>query len=256
MQDSNQSVVAGFDAAGCSTTTVSWFSAGVSSAVATWLCLPRVQRIIYTHIDDQHEDTLRFVRDCEKWWGRSVEIIQAELKTVEDACLHRQFVKGVGGASCTRMLKRELRKRWESQNTFFNRFCYVWGYDKDEQRRADDIEDAMPDHEHLFPLIDRGISKEEAHAILQRNGVRRPVMYDLGYPNNNCIGCVKGGAGYWNKIRVDFPAVFAKRAAMERTIGGSCLNGTYLDELAPDAGRDVGPVVPECGAACELLSNK
>lgn len=30
-------------------------------------------------------------------------------------------------------------------------------------------------------------------------------MYDLGYANNNCIGCVKGGIGYWNKIRIDFP---------------------------------------------------
>lgn len=234
--------------------TVSWFSAGVSSAVATWLETERVQRIIYTHIDDQHEDTGRFIKDCEAWWGRPVEIIQDELKTVEAACMQRQFVNGPGGASCTRMLKRELRKQWESHAQFFNHFRYVWGYDKDEQRRADDILDAMPEHEHLFPLIERGISKEEAHAILQAHGIRRPAMYDLGYPNNNCIGCVKGGKGYWNKIRVDFPAVFAKRAAMERAIGGSCINGTYLDELDPEAGRDAGPIVPECGAACELLT--
>ena len=33
----------------------------------------------------------------------------------------------------------------------------------------------------------------------------------MGYNNNNCIGCIKGGMGYWNKIRVDFPEVFEKR---------------------------------------------
>ena len=33
--------------------TVSWFSAGVSSAVATKLIIDEVDRIIYTHIDDQ-----------------------------------------------------------------------------------------------------------------------------------------------------------------------------------------------------------
>lgn len=236
--------------------TVSWFSAGVSSAIATWLEIASVHRIIYTHIDDQHEDTIRFVRDCEQWWKHPVEIIQAEQKTVEAACMHRQFVNGPGGASCTRMLKRELRKQWESHTQFFNTFRYVWGYDKDETRRTADILDAMPEHEHVFPLVDRGISKEEAHAILKAHGIRRPAMYDLGYPNNNCVGCVKGGAGYWNKIRRDFPEVFAKRAAMERTIGGSCINGTYLDELDPEAGRDVGIIVPECGVACELLSNK
>jgi predicted kinase len=45
-----------------------------------------------------------------------------------------------------------------------------------------------------------------------------------------------------------------RNAAMERVIGGSCINGTYLDELDPEAGRDVCPIVPECGAMCEILT--
>ena len=235
--------------------TVSWFSAGVSSAVATWLERERVNRIIYTHINDQHEDTGRFINDCERWWGRPVEIIQSKLETVEAACMYRQFVSGPGGASCTRMLKREVRKQWEAQESFFNRFRYVWGYDKDEQDRCANIVDAMPEHEHVFPLVEQGISKQEAHAVLKAAGIRRPLMYDLGYPNNNCVGCVKGGAGYWNKIRRDFPEVFAKRAAMERVIGGSCINGMYLDELDPESGRDLAPIVPECGAMCEIMTD-
>ena len=76
-------------------------------------------------------------------------------------------------------------------------------------------------------------------------------MYDLGHPNNNCIGCVKGGMGYWNKIRVDFPEVFERRAKMERDIGATCINGIYLDELDPDAGRNK-VVVADCGIMCEL----
>lgn len=59
-------------------------------------------------------------------------------------------------------------------------------------------------------------------------------MYDLGYPNNNCVGCVKGGMGYWNKIRVDFPEVFERRARQEREIGHSCIKGVFLDELDPN----------------------
>lgn len=62
-------------------------------------------------------------------------------------------------------------------------------------------------------------------------------MYDLGYHNNNCVGCVKGGMGYWNRIRIDFPEVFRKMAELEREIGHSCINGVYLDELAPGRGR-------------------
>ncbi len=44
---------------------MSWFSAGVSSAAATKLMIKDIDHIIYIHIEDQHRDTLRFVKDCE-----------------------------------------------------------------------------------------------------------------------------------------------------------------------------------------------
>lgn len=88
-----------------------------------------------------------------------------------------------------------------------------------------------------FPLIERGLSKENCHAIADSLGLKRPKMYDLGYSNNNCVGCVKGGKGYWNRIRVDFPEVFERRAKEEREVGHSCINGVSLDELDPGAGR-------------------
>lgn len=233
------------------TLTVSWFSADVSSAVATWMIRDQLDHIIYTHIDDQHPDTMRFVKDCEAWFGKPVEILQSPYRSVENACKGSAYIRGPSGAPCARLMKRRVRQEWECKHEWFNRFRYVWGFDRDEAKRADRLRDAMPQQEHVFPLIDNGITKEEAHGILKQAGIKRPAMYDLGYQNNNCIGCVKGGKGYWNKIRVDFPQVFAARAAFERLIGGTCINGTWLDELPPDAGRDDGPVLEECGAMCE-----
>jgi len=233
------------------TITVAWFSAGVSSAVATKLMCPNVDHILYQHIDDQHPDTLRFVRDCEAWFGMPVTIMQSKLKSVENACRQMAYVNGVRGAACTRLLKRRLRKEWEAENRFFCRFRYVWGMDARETERAERLEADMREDYHVFPLIERGLSKEDAHGILREAGIARPAMYELGYPNNNCIGCVKGGMGYWNKIRVDFPDVFAARAKLERLIRGTCINGVYLDELDPERGRECGPIVQECGAMCE-----
>jgi hypothetical protein len=111
----------------------------------------------------------------------------------------------------------------------------------------------MPEYDHVFPLVDSELTKKQAHGILERNRIIRPKMYDLGYPNNNCIGCVKGGKGYWCKIRKDFPEVFLARARMERDLGHTCINGAYLDELDPNSGREVRIIVPECGAQCEIL---
>jgi hypothetical protein len=247
--------------------TVAWFSAGVSSAVATWIARDQIDKIIYTHIDDQECDTLRFVKDCEKWFGKPIEILQSPYKNVESAW------KASGAripnwpgvfAPCTNLLKRRVRMQWECDNLWFNNIRYVWGMDVLETKprkggsasRVEGIINSMPDFEHMFPLAENNITKEEAHAILSNAGVKRPRMYDLGYRNNNCVGCVKGGKGYWNKIRIDFPELFAKRAKLEREIGGSCLNGTYLDELDPDAGRDEGPVVESCGIFCELMMSK
>lgn len=97
---------------------------------------------------------------------------------------------------------------------------YVWGFDLKERDRADRTIEANSQAEHEFPLIERNLSKEEVHGLFERTfSFRRPLMYDLGYPNNNCLGCTKGGMGYWNKIRRDFPAVFESRARLERQIG-------------------------------------
>lgn len=242
------------------TKTVSWFSAGVSSAVATKLAIADVDEIIYTHIDDQHPDTMRFVEDCEAWFGKPITVLQSPYKSVEASivgCPQRingsGYINGPRGSSCTRYLKKRVRQEWESQYKFTDvRLRYVWGMDYAEANRADRLRLAMPDFDHVFPLIDRRICKAEAHEILRASGIRRPAMYDLGYRNNNCVGCVKGGKGYWNKIRVDFPEVFAARAALERRANATCINGTWLDELPPDAGRDDGPICDDCGIMCEL----
>jgi len=233
---------------------VSWFSAGVSSAVATKLMVEQVDKIIYQHIDDMEDDTMRFVRDCEEWFGKPIEIRQSLYKTVEAAWLSsgwRMPHTPGGHAPCTNYLKRRNRKEWEAEHRFFNTFRYVWGMDSGESVRAERLRENMREDEHVFPLIDRGLTKADAHGILREAGIRRPRMYDLGFPNNNCVGCVKGGKGYWNKIREVFPEVFAARAMLERKAGGSCINGVFLDELDPEAGRDCKMILEDCGAMCQ-----
>lgn len=83
-------------------------------------------------------------------------------------------------------------------------------------------------------------------------GIQLPKMYELEYVNNNCKGCVKGGMAYWNKIRVDFPPIFERMALLERKVGYSCINGTFLDELNPNAGRGSKIIMPSCGVICEV----
>ena len=95
--------------------TVSYFSAGVSSAVATKLMIGEIDRVMYTHIDDQHPDTMRFVHDAEDWFGHKAEIWQSPLKCVDSACRYACFIRDrQRGAACTKWLKRNVRKEFEA----------------------------------------------------------------------------------------------------------------------------------------------
>lgn len=189
---------------------VCWISAGVSSFVAGYLERETVDHFIYIDIADQHPDSMRFIRDCERALNRPIEILKAGYEDVADVIRKENCIKIPGGfAPCTNRLKKQVRKAWEKAHEDFL-ITYVWGMDANESNRAERLDLAMMGFNNDFPLIERGLTKQDAHAICERLGIKRPAMYELGYSNNNCIGCIKGGMGYWNKIRVDFPEVFPK----------------------------------------------
>lgn len=230
---------------------VCWFSTGISSLVACYLAKD-VDEIIYTHVANQHPDSLRFLHDCEEILGRKITVLQSDrYASVDDVIEKTRCINTPYGAPCTQKLKKDVRKQWEREHP--EHHTYVWGFDCNEVNRAKRTEQSLTDYDHEFPLIDNGITKEQAHGIAWKLGLKRPVMYDLGYPNNNCIGCVKGGMGYWNRIRQDFPEVFERRAKQEREINHSCIKGVFLDELKPDRGNINDEVMDDCDIICQLL---
>lgn len=233
---------------------VVWMSAGVSSFIAGYLVRDTVTDWIYIDIADQHPDSLRFIKDCEKALGTEIQILRSEeFSSVEDVVEKYGVVNTPYGAPCTGMLKKKVRKVWENQHLGTD-LTYVWGMDRTESKRAERLAANFPEFHHEFPLIDKCLSKEDCHALLRKLGIERPEMYNLGFHNNNCIGCVKGGKAYWNKIRVMFPEVFKRRAEMERKVGHSCINGVFLDELDPDAGRDEHEIMGECSIFCQITN--
>lgn len=235
---------------------VCWISAGVSSFVAGYLVRDTIDEFIYIDIADQHPDSLRFIKDCEQALGKSISILKStEYRCVGDVCRAHRFVNSAHGAKCTEVLKKRVRKKWEWEHQNYD-ITYAWGMDLNEKHRANNLIESMPDFHHEFPLIDRQLTKADAHGVCASLGIKRPAMYDLGYSNNNCVGCVKGGAWYWNKIREDFPEVFADRAKMEREIGHSILHNAdgmiFLDELDPNAGRMNEEIMEDCSIFCQM----
>lgn len=168
---------------------VCWLSAGVSSFIAGYLVRDTVDDFIYIDIDNQHPDSMRFIKDCEKALGKPIQILKSPLGSVENVIRKRKFINSPYGAACTGTLKKQVRKKWENEHAEYD-LIYVWGFDLNEKKRADNVVKTMVEYSHEFPLIDRDLSKDDAHGLLRELGIKRPAMYDMGYSNNNCVGCV------------------------------------------------------------------
>lgn len=152
--------------------------------------------------------------------------------SVDEVIKKARYMSGPSGARCTKELKKQVRLDYQRPGD-----VHVFGFHCNEEHRLDNLLDSENELEVECPLIELGISKEDAIELLKGYSLPIPVMYQLGYNNNNCIGCLKAtGAGYWNKIRVDFPDVFEKRSRQEELLGVSLISisANKLAQQYPD----------------------
>jgi len=233
------------------------FSCGAASAVAAKLAVDkygdRVEIIYCDTLKYEHPDNIRFLNDVSAWVGKPIKIISSpKYEDIFDVFEKTGWLVGNAGARCTLELKRKPRKDYSKDDD-----THVFGLTADEPERIAKFEDNN-NIEVDWVLSNAGVTKKDCYRILQEAGIELPEMYKLGYNNNNCIGCVKGGQGYWNKIRVDFPEAFERMAKLERKLNvainkdrrGGKRKSLFLDELDPEAGRGVPLPDIECGVMC------
>jgi 3'-phosphoadenosine 5'-phosphosulfate sulfotransferase (PAPS reductase)/FAD synthetase len=229
---------------------VVWFSCGATSAVAAKLALADWQgpsAVVYCDTGGEHPDNVRFMVDVSKWLGHEITTIKnPKYDSIWDVFERERYLAGVKGARCTTEMKKKMRQQFED----LENDVQVFGFDYDEVERAERFKQNNPEVKTMFPLIE----------YLSTAGIEIPAMYRLGYKNNNCIGCVKGQAGYWNKIRKDFPEVFQRMALLERKLnvainksyaGDGKRKRVFLDELDPTAGRYDVEGSLSCGVLCK-----
>lgn len=245
-------------------TVVCWFSCGVTSAVSIKKALDKYRdiynfEIYYCHINSAHSDNKRFLKECENWFKHKIITIHNKkgYKDQFDVIEKTRFINGVGGARCTLELKKSIR--YDIEKSFENDYSkiikyQVLGYEfsKKEINRAIRFIEQNPKSKAIFPLIENYLSKKECMKILLNTGIELPKMYSLGYSNNNCIGCVKGGKGYWNKIKIDFPEVFEKMVQAENNLNHSCIKNTFLRDLKESKKQYKNIDIPDCSNFCEV----
>jgi hypothetical protein len=239
-----------------------WFSAGVPSAVAAKMAVDKYRKLCDVHVVnnfvlEEDSDNRRFLRDVERWIGVEIEDARNDKypkASAVDVWDRRGGMSFPHGAPCTQHLKKEARQQWEWRN------CPDWhvlGFGYEEKTRHDRF--VLTERPNVLPLlIDARLTRQDCYELVIEAGITPPRIYELGYPNANCIGCVKATSPtYWNHVRQQHPQVFEARAEQSRRLGAKLVRVNnkriFLDELDPTAiGKPMDQLkAPECGLFCE-----
>lgn len=234
------------------------YSCGAASAVATKLAIKKYGHVEITYCDpgSEHPDNVRFLADCERWFGQPVTVLRSDkFLDTWDVWERERFIASRYGAPCTGALKREPGLAFERPDDIL-----VMGYTVEEVKRAESLRKQNFERVIETPLIEAGLTKSDCLAMIERAGIALPAMYLLGFQNNNCIGCPKGGRGYWNMIRKHFPAQFIRMAKLQRELDVAFWiepDGTkvYLDTLDPLRGVQHTEPNIDCSVLCHIAED-
>lgn len=205
---------------------ICWWSGGVTSAVACKLAIQffgkKRCRVIMIDTKNEHHDTYRFKEDCQQWYSLEIETITGigeKYPNIKEVWRKHKSLNVATGAICSTQLKRKVREDWQKKNEFDHQI-FGFEFDKKEFNRALSMNLNHTKVKPIFPLLMMGYSKDDCMRIVEDEGIEIPIMYKLGFKNNNCFGtgCVQGGIGYWQKIRDEFPQKFEDMANMEHEL--------------------------------------
>ena len=237
---------------------VAWFSSGAASAVMSKLVLSEYVDALVVQCDmhgSEDEDNRRFSNDCEVWFGKPITYIGNG--TIDEVFEKRKYHSGMNGAPCTSQLK--VAPRLDFQRPSDEHF---WGYtaDASDIKRWERMLENYPDMKQRAPLIERGITKEGCLAMIERAGINPPRVYELGFPNANCIGCVKATSpDYWALVRQQFPDVFARRVDQSRRFGSRLTRindeRIFIDEI-PEDWPTTQATAPRCDFLCHIAEQE
>lgn len=131
-------------------------------------------------------------------------------------------VKFIGNSRidpCSKLLKRDLIKKWIRSN-YTSDNCIIWvGIDASESHRLSPVVQNNLPYIYRSMLIERDIfitSKDKLNWC-KDNNIEIPKLYRMGFPHNNCGGfCVKAGLTHFSMLYKLLPDVYRKNEEEEQ----------------------------------------
>lgn len=185
------------------------FSGGLASAVTALLA--REQGLLFTLLFAdtliEDEDLYRFVFDVARVVDAPV-VRLCDGRTPWQVFRDKRYHGNSRTAHCSQVLKTDQVAQWLADNASPDD-PLVLGMDWSEQDRIDRAAERWAPRPVVSLLNQYGVYREQYPEWLERYGLRRPRLYDLGFPHNNCGGfCVRAGLAQHRALLRHFPDRF------------------------------------------------
>lgn len=191
------------------------FSGGVGSWAAGKLVAQRYGTadmvLLFADVMNEDPDLYRFLEDASANIGAPLVRI-SDGRTPMQVMTDERLIGNSRRDPCSKILKRKLLDRWCKDNCDPADTIRYIGIDWTEVNRLTTFRARIAPWRVEGPLCEPPyMSKQDAFAWLDREGVKVPRLYELGFTHNNCGGaCIKGGQGAWANVLLHFPERYAE----------------------------------------------
>lgn len=213
------------------------FSGGVTSAYCAGWALAKFPKndvvLLFHDTKEEHPDTYRFIREMAAALDHPVTE-RSDGRSVVQVCEDEHVLANNRMAFCSKILKAKQRDKFfkELRTAGETDLVNVLGFTAIEWRRIqrNTMRGECEGYTVRFPLVEDGVSKQQAADWCLSKGVRPTEMYRWS-EHANCIGCARGGKAYWLAVAREEPEIFEQRAKLEEQFGHTFLKDTTLRDL-------------------------
>ncbi|MFE2640172.1 hypothetical protein ACFXKF_36410 [Streptomyces scopuliridis] len=201
------------------------FSGGIGSALTALRVAERrgTQDMSLLIADTRAEDPdlWRFSGDVARYLGLELTVVR-DGRDPWQVFADQRFLGNDRLAPCTFILKQKPCRTWMTEHTPpGDTIAYVGIEPNDrDRRRIPAIARNWQPWRTEFPLADGpDATKDQLLDEVRALGIRPPLLYELGFPHNNCSGsCVRAGQGQWKHLLATLPERYAHAEAKEEEL--------------------------------------
>jgi 3'-phosphoadenosine 5'-phosphosulfate sulfotransferase (PAPS reductase)/FAD synthetase len=200
-----------------------------SGGIGSWAAAKRVAMrtgtedltLLFSDTLVEDPDLYRFLQEASENVGGTLVRI-SEGRTPWDIYRDERFLGNSRLDPCSKLLKRRPAERWLRENCDPADSLVYLGIDWTEAHRFERTRKrrAQEGWRYEAPLCEPPyLSRSDLFRWLDREGIARPRLYQLGFSHNNCGGfCCKAGQGHFAHLLKVLPRVYAEHEANEESM--------------------------------------